>query len=105
MNRCVWPILRWQVRFQIHERDGREHESVWWGRLWARVRRIWVHVMQRAGNGAGRKVKSIFDWKRTKAVLKPPQSRRFAAAGGLRTAKRLDCGGFSTAFEIGRAHV
>src|SRR6266567_4196395 len=70
MNRCVWPILRWQLRFQIHETDGRELESVWWARLWARVRRIWVHVMQGAGDGAGRKVKSILVWRYRKAVLK-----------------------------------
>src|SRR2546430_9374652 len=58
MNRCVWPILRWQVRFQVHEADGGQLESVWWGRLRARVRRIWVHDMQGAGNGAGRKSKA-----------------------------------------------
>src|SRR6266567_2575908 len=89
MKRCVWPILRWQVRFQIHEADGGQLESVWWGRLWARVRRIWVHDMQGAGNGAGRKVKSILVWRYRKAVLKPPQSRRFANAGGLRTARSV----------------
>jgi hypothetical protein len=89
MDRCVRPILRWQVRFQIQETDGRELESVWRGRLWARVRRIWVHVMQGAGNGAGRKVKSILGWRCRKAVLKPPQSRRFATAWNLRIARSV----------------
>jgi len=60
------------------------------------VRRIWVHVMQGAGNGAGRKVKSILVWRYRKAVLKPPQSRRFAAArGSPKHAKCLECGVFT----------
>jgi hypothetical protein len=34
-----------------------------------------------------------------KAVLKPPQSKRFARfEGASQSQERLDCGGFSTAF-------